>query len=298
MRIGIDLGGTKIEGVVLDENNIVKARIRRPTPHDSYAEIVGLIVELVKQLEREVSSNCSVGIGTPGAISPHTGRIKNSNTVVLNGRNLKADLQQAIGKPLLIANDANCLALSESVDGAAAGAQSVFGVIIGTGTGGGLVINGRVVSGANAIAGEWGHNPLPVRDAIDEPCIECYCGEKACIETYLCGAGLSRLHRFLGGGEESAEHISAQAGDGDRLALNTVDVYAQRLARALASVINIVDPEVVVFGGGLSKLPSLTELLDKHLPRFVFSDHVATKMKIALHGDTSGVRGAAWLPPA
>ena len=297
MRIGIDLGGTKIEGVVLDSDNIVQARVRRATPQDSYDAIVAAIAALVSDLEAAVATGCSVGIGTPGAISPHSGRMKNSNTIVLNDKNLKSDLETAIGKPLYLANDANCLALSESVDGAAAGAHSVFGVIIGTGTGGGLVYGGQVVTGANAIAGEWGHNPLPFRTSIDEPCVECYCGKRACIETYLCGAGLSRLHRFLGGADASAQEISLQAQRGEKLALATLDVYAQRLARALASVINVFDPEVIVFGGGLSNLPSLTTSVAKHLPAVVFSDHIATRLELALHGDSSGVRGAAWLPP-
>ena len=297
MRIGIDLGGTKIEGVVLDGHNVVRARLRRPTPQHDYAAIVAAIATLVSDLEAAVATRCTVGIGTPGAISPHSGRMKNSNTVVLNDKDLKADLEKVISRPLYFTNDANCLALSESVDGAAAGARSVFGVIIGTGTGGGLVFDGQVITGANAIAGEWGHNPLPFRTTIDEPCVECYCGKTACIETYLCGAALARLHRFLGGADESAREISLRAQRGEELALVTLDVYAQRLAKALASVINIFDPEVIVFGGGLSNLPSLASSVGRHLPTFVFSDHVATRLEIALHGDSSGVRGAAWLPP-
>ena len=297
MRIGIDLGGTKIEGVVLDEHNIIRARLRRPTPRESYQAIIKLIAEIVADLEREVACVCSVGIGTPGAISPYSGLIKNSNTVVLNGKNLVADLQQTVGKPLFFANDANCLALSESIDGAASGAKSVFGIIIGTGTGGGLVFNRQLIVGANAIAGEWGHNPLPIRSAIEEPCIECYCGKKACIETYLSGAGLSLLYRFHGGADVSAEQIAGKAVCGEQLAIKTLDIYSERLACALSSVVNVFDPEVVVFGGGLSKLPSLTSLVAKHLPKFVFSDHTETQLSVAKHGDSSGVRGAAWLAP-
>ena len=297
MRIGIDLGGTKIEGVVLGADNAVLAQQRHPTPSDSYVAIVNAVAAMVAELEQRVGSECAVGIGMPGAISPHSGCIKNANTVVLNGRNLKADLQTATGKTLYFANDANCLALSESVDGAAAGARSVFAVIIGTGTGGGLVFDGQLVTGINAIAGEWGHNPLPVRETCVAPCIECYCGKRGCIETYLCGAGLSRLYRHLGGRDASALEIAVLARDGDELARVTLAEYAERLASALSSVINIFDPEVVVFGGGLSNLPALTSLVAARLPKYIFSDHVETQLEIAKHGDSSGVRGAAWLAP-
>lgn len=297
MRIGIDLGGTKIEGVVLAADNSILLRRRHPTPQNDYPSIVRSIADLINALEQEVAQVCSVGIGTPGTISPYSGRIKNANTVVLNGKNLAADLEAATGKSLYFANDANCLALSEAVDGAAAGAKSVFGVIIGTGTGGGLVFDGQLIVGANAIAGEWGHNPLPFSDASDRPAVECYCGKTGCIETYLCGAGFVRLHHASGGAENSAEEIADRIRSADARAICTLDRYAQLMARALASVINVFDPEVVVLGGGLSNLPSLVERVTQALPAFVFSDHVATKISRALHGDSSGVRGAAWLPP-
>ena len=298
MRIGIDLGGTKIEGVVLDGDNRVRGKIRRPTPQADYHEIVTSIAQIITELETMVGARCSVGIGTPGAISPYSGNIKNSNTVVLNGMDLRADLQALTDRLIYFANDANCMALSESVDGAAEGASSVFGVIIGTGTGGGLVYEGKVITGANAIAGEWGHNPLPYLGSDDQPIAPCYCGKQGCIETYLSGAGFTRLYASLGNTELSAETIAERAEQGEAAAQMTIEIYAKRLARALSTVVNIFDPQIVVLAGGLSNLPGLESLCAEFLPQFVFSDNVCTAIKKARHGDSSGVRGAAWLPPS
>ena len=298
MRIGIDLGGTKIEGVVLDGDNRVRGKIRRPTPQADYHEIVTSIAQIITELETMVGARCSVGIGTPGAISPYSGNIKNSNTVVLNGMDLRTDLQALTDRLIYFANDANCMALSESVDGAAEGASSVFGVIIGTGTGGGLVYEGKVITGANAIAGEWGHNPLPYLGSDDQPIAPCYCGKQGCIETYLSGAGFTRLYASLGNTELSAETIAERAEKGEAAAQMTIEIYAKRLARALSTVVNIFDPQIVVLAGGLSNLPGLESLCAEFLPQFVFSDNVCTAIKKARHGDSSGVRGAAWLPPS
>ncbi|MGR8948093.1 MAG: ROK family protein [Gammaproteobacteria bacterium] len=297
MRIGIDLGGTKIEGVVLDSDNATLAKIRVATPREDYQAIIDTVAQLIAKLESTVGAACSVGIGTPGAISPYSRKMKNSNTVVLNGMDLQNDLELATGKQLYFANDANCLALSESVDGAARGARSVFGVIIGTGTGGGLVYEGQLVSGANAIAGEWGHNPLPYLTTEDRPALRCYCGKSACIETYLSGAGFTRLYERLTGQTLSAADIAARAERREQKALLAIELYAERLARALSTVINVFDPHVVVLAGGLSNLPRLAQLTTLHLPACVFSDHIATIITTAEHGDSSGVRGAAWLPP-
>lgn len=294
-RLGVDLGGTKVEGVVLDANNQILAKRRLPTPSADYGQILDTLVALILELEQQVRDRCSVGIGMPGAISPHSGLIKNANTEVLNGENLPKDLEQLLGRKIYAANDANCLALSESVDGAGKGAESVFAVILGTGTGGGLVINGQLMVGANAIAGEWGHNPLPWAEATDIA-VRCYCGKIGCIETYLSGAGLSRLHVTLGGADISAQRVSELYESGDKTAIAAIGLYASRSARALATTINIVDPSVVVLGGGLSKINNLAAAVESKLPEFVFSDHVSTRVVPALHGDSSGVRGAAWLP--
>ena len=306
MRIGIDLGGTKLEGVVLNENNETIAKIRRPTPAADYREILEAIRSVVTALEKEAGVDCSVGIGTPGAISPHSGRLKNVNTEVLNGKNLLEDLEIILARRIYLANDANCLALSESVDGAASQAHCVFAVIIGTGTGGGLVINRQVIVGANAISGEWGHNPLPWQQKT-EASVQCYCGKFGCIETFLSGAGLSRLHAQLGGAKVSAERvaslsladnvIAAQEIAAQEIAAKAIEIYVGQFARALASVIKVIDPDVVVLGGGLSKIPFLPKRVESRLPEFVFSDHLSTRVVEATHGDSSGVRGAAWLPP-
>ena len=296
MRIGIDLGGTKIEGIVLDADNRPVIKRRWPTPAQNYQQILEAIDKAVRTLEQDVAQSCSVGIGMPGAISPHSGLVKNANTVVLNGRNFTNDLERLLARKIYVANDANCLALSEAVDGAGREAGCVFAVIIGTGTGGGLVVNRQLLVGGNAIAGEWGHNPLPWQEN-DVSLSPCYCGKLGCIETYLSGAGLARLYVAFGGGNISAEEISERYDFQEELAIKTVETYAHRLGCALSSVINIVDPDIVVLGGGLSQIRNLVQLVESVLPSFVFSDHVATKIVKALHGDSSGVRGAAWLPP-
>jgi len=297
MRIGIDLGGTKIEGIVLDTNGDIIARRREPTPHECYADIVARIRDIVAALESVAGQSCTVGVGMPGILSPHSGRVKNSNTRVLNGKALDTDLGAVLERSVRFENDANCFALSEAVDGAARGEFSVFGVIIGTGTGGGLIIGGRVIAGRNAIAGEWGHNPLPWSRGSETPGRRCYCGRRGCLETYLSGAGLAFAYREAGGWQVSAAAIALRAQAGEPRALRALEVYADRLARGLASVINVVDPDVVVLGGGLSNISGLVELTQARVPEYVFSDAVETRILRARHGDSSGVRGAAWLWP-
>ena len=295
MRIGIDLGGTKIEGLALADDGRELARHRVAAPRGNYDDTIRAIVDLVARLENDTRARGSIGIGIPGALSPATGLIKNANSTWLIGRPLERDLAAALGRPVRLANDANCFALSEATDGAAAGARVVFGVIIGTGTGGGLVIDGRVVVGANAIAGEWGHNPLPAPGADERPGPPCYCGRSGCIETFLSGPGLTRDFVSQGGDEVPAIEIAARAGRGDARAAASLDRYARRFARAIAAVINIVDPDVIVLGGGLSNIRGLYDDVPKWWGAHVFSDRVATRLVQARHGDASGVRGAAWL---
>lgn len=295
MRIGVDLGGTKIEGLALADDGRELARHRIDAPRGNYENTIRAIVDVVAHLEKTTGKGGSIGVGIPGAISPATGLIKNANSTWLIGRPLDRDLASALGRPVRLANDANCFALSEATDGAAAGAAVVFGVIIGTGTGGGLVVNGQVVAGANAIAGEWGHNPLPAPDADERPGPPCYCGRFGCIETFVSGPGLTRDFVAHGGEDVPAITIAARADRGDARARASVDRYARRFARAIASVINIVDPDVVVLGGGLSNMRCLYDDVPKLWSAHVFSDRVDTRLVRAKHGDTSGVRGAAWL---
>jgi len=298
MRIGVDLGGTKIEGVVVTDEGEIVARQRMPTPAaDGYGAIVSAVGALVRGLEREVSRTCPVGVGTPGALSPATGLLRNSNTVCLNGTALDQDLSAELGRRVRIANDADCFALSEAVDGAAAGALSVFGVILGTGTGGGIVIGGRLLSGPNSIAGEWGHNPLPWPTDAELPGPECYCGKRGCIETWLSGPGLAADHERVTGERLDATSISAGAAE-DAKARATLDRHTDRLARALASVINILDPHVIVLGGGLSNMPHLYSAVPERWGAPIFSESVSTRLVQNHHGDSSGVRGAAWLTNA
>jgi len=296
-RIGIDLGGTKIEAAALGDDGTVRARRRVPTPRDDYPATLRSIGGLVEDLERELGSPAVVGVGMPGTISPATGLVKNANSVWLNGRPLADDLRRTLSRPLRFANDANCFALSEAVDGAAAGAGAVFGVIVGTGTGGGVVVNGRIWTGPNAIAGEFGHNPLPWPNLDEGPGPQCYCGKTGCIETYLSGPGLARDHERASGQALDAAEIAARAAAGDAAAEATLRRYEDRMARALASVINILDPDVVVLGGGLSNLARLYEAVPRRWARYVFSDRVDTRLVSPRHGDSSGVRGAAWLWP-
>lgn len=306
MRIGIDLGGTKIEAIWLDADGSTLVRRRVPTPRGDYMASLEAVAALVADIERAVGRKGTVGIGMPGALSPATGLVKNANSTWLNGRPLADDLPRLLGRPVRFANDANCFALSEAIDGAAAGARAVFGVIIGTGTGGGLVIDGRVIAGRNAIAGEWGHNPLPSPRDDERPGPDCYCGRRGCIETFLSGPGLAADYAahetHLRAPTEprpqaplTAAEIAARAEDGDPLAVACLDRYVDRMARAVASVINVIDPDLIVLGGGLSNITSLYTRVPELWARYVFSDRVDTRLVRAVHGDSSGVRGAAWL---
>ncbi len=297
MKIGIDLGGTKTEIAAFDAAGTELLRRREPTPTGDYAATLALIAKLVNGAERELGATATIGIGTPGALSPSKGLMRNSNSTCLNRQPLKIDLQRMLGREVRLANDANCFALSEATDGAAAGAASVFGVIIGTGVGGGIVINGRVIDGPNAIAGEWGHNPLPWPEDDERPGAACYCGKRGCIETFLSGPGLVRdyaQHAQPHGTSISAEEIVTRSAD-ETLAAQTLGRYESRLARALASVINVIDPEVIVLGGGLSNIGRLYKNIPALWGNWVFSDVVRTRLARNAHGDSSGVRGAAWL---
>ncbi len=297
MRIGIDLGGTKIEGIVIAPDGSERVRHRVLTPQGDYEATVETVARLVEFLEQRAGERCSVGVGTPGAVSAATGRMKNCNSVCLNGKPLKEDLERALERPVRIANDADCFALSEATDGAAAGAATVFGVIVGTGTGGGIVVNGGLLKGANAIAGEWGHNPMPWPRWDERPGPPCYCGKRGCIETFLSGPALSRDHYDITRQRLTARDIARMAASHHHEAEETMARYENRMARALASVINVIDPEVIVLGGGISKIESLYRRVPQLWKRYVFSDHVATRLVPPRHGDSSGVRGAAWLWP-
>lgn len=290
-RIGIDLGGTKIELIALDGQGDERLRRRVATPQGDYAGTLAAVAELVAWAEAGLGGPGSVGIGTPGAISPATGRMKNCNSVCLNGQPLKQDLEARLLRPVAIANDANCFALSEATDGAAAGAGVVFGVIIGTGCGAGVVVHGRPLTGPNAIAGEWGHNPLPWPNTEELPGAACYCGKQGCLETWLSGPGLVR---DLGLGLQPPD-IVARAKAGDALCEAALQRYEDRLARGLAHVINVLDPDVIVLGGGMSNLSRLYENVPARWGRYVFSDAVSTRLVAPKYGDSSGVRGAAWL---
>ena len=296
MRIGVDLGGTKIEVAAFDGPTPL-ARERVATPQGDYMATVMAIAGLVENIEHSLGRRGTLGIGIPGAESALDGRIKNANSTCLIGKPLQRDLQAVLQRPVRLANDANCFALSEAVDGAGQGAEVVFGVILGTGVGGGIVVNGRVLRGANAIAGEWGHNPLPSPEADDTPAPACYCGRLGCIETWLSGPGLQRDHSARTGESLSPEEISGRAADGDSACEATLQRYEARLARALALVINILDPQVIVLGGGLSNLERLYDRVPRLWVPYVFSDHIATRLLKHTHGDSSGVRGAAWLWP-
>ena len=283
LRIGVDLGGTKIEAIVLDERGREVFRKRVASPQGSYQATIDAISSLVRD-----AGEGSVGIGIPGTMSPATGLVKGANSTWLIGKPFRQDLEKALGRPVRMENDANCFALSEAVDGAGRGAKVVFGVILGTGVGGGIAMEGKVLTGLNAIAGEWGHNPLPAWTADDLPHPDCYCGRKGCIETYLSGPGLSRDHEKRTGKRLAAEEIVA-LGD------ESLSRYEERLARALGSVINLLDPDVIVLGGGMSNATRLYAEVPRLWGRYVFSDQVATRLERNVHGDSSGVRGAAWL---
>jgi fructokinase len=295
LRIGVDLGGTKIEAVALKDDGAIAARRRIVSPRDDYAATLEAVGGLVEAIEQEAGERGRVGVGIPGALSRVHGRVKNANSTWLIGRPLREDLERRLSRPVRLANDANCFALSEAKDGAGAGASVVFGVIVGTGTGGGLVVEGKVVSGANGIAGEWGHNPLPWPRAEEWPGPPCYCGRTGCIETFLSGPGLALAHRTLTGKERDASAINARAEAGDAEAERTLELYADRMARGLAMVINLVDPDVIILGGGLSQIASLYTRVPEAWGHYVFSDRVDTRLLPPAHGDASGVRGAAWL---
>jgi len=295
MRIGIDLGGSKIEALAIDDVGGEHFRRRVATPAGDYDATIAAIAALVADTERAAGERCVVGIGTPGALSRVDGRIRNSNSTCLNGRALKEDLERALARPLRIANDANCLALSEAVDGAGAGARVVFAVILGTGVGGGIAVNGRVLEGPNGIAGEWGHNPLPLPREADLPLPACYCGRQGCIEAYLSGPALAADHAAHGGEALDAAAIVEGALQGDAVCEMSLQRYEERLARALAGVINILDPDVIVLGGGVSNTVRLVHTVPGLWAPHVFSDRVDTRLVPSLHGDASGVRGAAWL---
>ncbi|TVQ41337.1 MAG: ROK family protein [Geminicoccaceae bacterium] len=293
--MGIDLGGTKSEVIVLDRAGAELRRRRVPSPRGDYRATIETIAGLVDWAEEEVAATCSVGVGHPGSLSPASGLIRNANSTWLNGQPFGRDLEARLGRRVAMANDADCLALSEATDGAGAGATSVFAVIIGTGTGGGLVLDGKLIRGANGIAGEWGHNALPWPTADEFPGPGCWCGKHGCIETWLSGTGLGRaaseaLGRPLTGAEVAD---AAMAGDPD--ALGQMYAYAERFAKASATVLNLFDPEVVVLGGGVSNVPLLYELIPPAWQRWVFADAITTRLARAQHGDSSGVRGAAWL---
>ncbi|EDM74196.1 ROK [Plesiocystis pacifica SIR-1] len=294
MRMGIDLGGTKMEVVAMDQMGEVRGRIRVSTPQE-YPDIIAGLVKLRDRLEREVGPIQTIGVGTPGCLCPHTGLIKNAYNTALQGHMLDRDLEVAMKRPIRVANDANCFALSEATDGAGAEQDVVVGVILGTGVGAGLVINGKVLHGRNAIAGEWGHNPLPGIDADGERRPVCTCGRRGCIEAYLSGPAMRRDHLERTGADISAKTIANLAEAGDEEAQKTLERYGDRLARALAAVINFIDPDVIVLGGGVSQIPALYRHVKSRWGEHVFSDRVDTELLPNRFGDSSGVRGAAWL---
>jgi fructokinase len=300
-RLGIDLGGTKIEIIALDPAGRERLRRRVPTPQGDYAATIGAVAGLVAEAERELGlppGAATVGIGTPGSISRATGLLRGANSVCLNGQPIREDLERALGRRIRITNDANCFALSEASDGGGQGAAVVFGVILGTGVGGGIVVEGRVLDGPNAIAGEWGHNPLPWPRDDERPGHPCFCGHPGCIETWLSGPGIERDHLHVTGEPMRSRDIVARAAVGDAACEATLVRYEERLARALAHVVNILDPDVIVLGGGMSNVDRLYGNVPKRWGEWVFSDRVDTRLVRNVHGDSSGVRGAAWLGAA
>lgn len=295
-RIGVDLGGTKIEAAALDPDGKIAGRARIPAPRNDYDGTLGAIAELVGALEARLGAGkARIGVGIPGMLSHVTGLVKNANSTWLIGKPFDRDLSRLLARPVRIANDANCFALSEAVDGAGHGARVVFGVILGTGCGGGIVIDKKLHAGAHAIAGEWGHNPLPWPRDEERPGPVCYCGKNGCNETWLSGPGFSSAYERAGGARLEPAAIAARALAGEAVARASVAAYADRLARALATVVNILDPDVIVLGGGLSNLAFLYSDVPQGLGKYVFSDRVDTPIRRATHGDSSGVRGAAWL---
>ena len=295
LRLGIDLGGTKIEIIALAPEGRVLLRQRTATPKEDYRAILSAVATLVQESETKLGQTGTVGIGTPGSISRATGLLRGSNSVCLNGQPVRADLEALLGREIAITNDANCFALSEATDGGGAGGEVVFGVILGTGVGAGVVVRGRVLTGANAIAGEWGHNPLPWPRDEERPGPACFCGHRGCIETFVSGPSVERDHLAVAGERLGSAEIAARAAAGDAACEQTMRLYEERLARALAHVINILDPDVIVLGGGMSNLDRLYASVPRLWSPWVFSDRVDTKLVRHVHGDSSGVRGAAWL---
>lgn len=297
MRIGIDLGGTKIEGIALDGRGRELARRRVPTPRDDYAGTLEAIAGVVTWLEAETGATGTVGLGMPGSLSPSTGLARNANSVWLNGRRVDRDLATHLGREVRWTNDANCLAVSEAADGAGAGARVVFAVILGTGVGAGVVVDGALLAGHNGVAGEWGHNPLPWAEGDELPGADCYCGRRGCLETWLSGPALVRDHAHVTGEERDAPAIAAAAAGGDRAADATMRRYTHRLARGLAHVVHVLDPDVIVLAGGVSNVARLYADVPDLLPVWTFGGEAATPIVQAAHGDSSGVRGAAGLWP-
>jgi fructokinase len=295
LRIGIDLGGTKIAGAALDADGRLRAEHRAAAPRHDYAASIAAVGEMVAHLESLAGAKGTVGIGIPGSLSPRSGLVQNANSTWLNGRPFRRDLEAHLARPVRLANDANCFALSEAVDGAGAGARSVFGVILGTGCGGGLVVDGCLVDGPRGIAGEWGHNPLPWAEPHEHPGPTCWCGHRGCLETWVSGPGLEADHARATGEALSAETVAAHAAAGDGAARTTLDRHAGRLARGLASVVNVLDPEVIVLGGGLSNLAHLYDVLPALIAPYVFADAPQVTVRPPRWGDAGGVRGAAWL---
>ncbi len=295
MRIGIDLGGTKIEAIALAADGRELARKRVATPSGDYPGILQTIVDLISDMETQAGEPGSIGIGTPGSLSPSSGLLRNSNSVCMNGMPVKQDLQNLLQRDIRIMNDANCFALSEATDGAAAGAEVVFGVIIGTGTGAGIVVRGQVLNGANAIGGEWGHNPLPWPTDEERPGPSCFCGKQGCMETFVSGPGMQRDYQLHTGTALRAQDIVSRAEQGEEAAAVCLQRYEDRLARGLAHVINIIDPDVIVLGGGMGNIQRLYERVPAIWGRYIFSDQVVTRLVPPRFGDSSGVRGAAWL---
>ena len=295
LRLGIDLGGTKMEIIALDDNGRELHRRRMPTPQGDYRGVLNAIAQLVAGTENELGERGTLGIGTPGSLSRRTGLLKNSNSVCLNGQPIKGHLEELLEREVRIANDANCFALSEAVDGAGIAGEIVFGAILGTGCGGGVVVNRHVLTGINSIAGEWGHNPLPLPTPGDMPLPDCFCGHRGCNELYISGTGLARDHLKVTGETASAEAIVARSQWNDLACEASLQRYEERLARALAYVINIIDPDVVVLGGGMSNVERLYDNVPRLWNRYVVSDFVDTRLLRNVHGDSSGVRGAAWL---
>lgn len=295
LRIGIDLGGTKIAGIVLDRDGAARAEARIPAPRDDYRATLEAVAALALRLEAEAGAPCSLGLGMPGSLSPGTGLVRNANSHWLNGHPFAEDLGRRLGRPVRAENDANCLAVSEAVDGAGAGFRVVWAVILGTGVGSGIAVDGRALPGRNGIAGEWGHGPLPGARDDERPGPACYCGRRGCIETWLSGPGLAADHARRDGGTRTAEAVAAAARAGDAAAQGSMARHLDRLGRAAAQAVNLLDPDVIVIGGGLSRIPELIAGLPEAIRPHVFSDAFDTPVRASRHGDASGVRGAAWL---